>query len=53
MTNSVNLDRALLTYIQQLDHLRENLRQPALREEFERAARLLPQLPKVAHEPPA
>jgi len=40
LTNSGNIDRALLAYIQKLEYLRENLRQRALREEFERAAGL-------------
>jgi prephenate dehydrogenase len=36
-TNSKNLSDALLQYEQHLSHLRENLRGPALREEFEAA----------------
>jgi prephenate dehydrogenase len=38
-TNSKNLSDALLKYEQQLSHLRENLRGPALREEFDAANR--------------
>jgi len=38
-TNSKNLDDVLLKYEQHLSHLRENLRGPALREEFEAANR--------------
>ncbi|ABF40165.1 prephenate dehydrogenase [Candidatus Koribacter versatilis Ellin345] len=38
-TNSNNLRDALLKYEQQLSHLRENLRGPALREEFDAANR--------------
>ena len=37
-TNTENIDRALAVYIQRLEHLRENLRQPGLKEEFQRAA---------------
>ena len=37
LTNSQNLDEALLRFEQQLAHLRENLRGPALRELFESA----------------
>ena len=37
MTNSENLEDALLRYEQQLTHLRENLRGPGLREMFEEA----------------
>ena len=37
LTNSVNIDEAILRFEQQLTHLRENLRGPALRELFESA----------------
>jgi prephenate dehydrogenase len=39
-TNSENIDRALAAYIQELEHLRENLRSRQMQEEFERGARL-------------
>jgi prephenate dehydrogenase len=45
LTNTSNLDRALLACIQKLDYLRENLREPGLRQEFQKAARLLSRLP--------
>ena len=38
-TNTENIDRALAAYIQRLEHLRENLRQPGLKDEFQRAAK--------------
>jgi prephenate dehydrogenase len=38
-TNTKNLDDVLMKYEQHLSHLRENLRGPALREEFEAANR--------------
>ncbi len=37
-TNSDHIDRALARYIQELEHLRENLRTRELQREFERAA---------------
>jgi prephenate dehydrogenase len=37
-TNTANIDLALSAYIQKLEHLRENLRSGAMREEFETAA---------------
>jgi len=37
LTNSVNIEEAILRFEQQLTHLRENLRGPALRELFESA----------------
>ena len=37
LTNSQNIDEALLRFEQQLAHLRENLRGPGLREMFESA----------------
>lgn len=39
-TNSENIDRALSVYIQELEHIRENLRTRQLQQEFERAAEL-------------
>jgi prephenate dehydrogenase len=39
-TNSDHIDRALAAYIQELEHLRENLRTRQLQEEFENGARL-------------
>lgn len=38
-TNTKNIDQVLAAYIQRLEHLRENLRQPGLKEEFRRAAK--------------
>ena len=38
-TNTENIERVLLAMEQRLQHLRENLREPALREEFERGNR--------------
>ncbi|MBI3694726.1 MAG: prephenate dehydrogenase/arogenate dehydrogenase family protein [Acidobacteria bacterium] len=46
LTNSENIDRALSFYIQKLEHLRENLRQPALKEEFERGAAFVAEFQK-------
>jgi prephenate dehydrogenase len=43
-TNSKNLSDAILKYEQQLSHLRDNLRQPALREEFDSANRFRSEL---------
>ena len=43
-TNSEHIDRALSFYIQELEHMRENLRTRQLQEEFERAAALATQL---------
>jgi len=37
-TNSTHIDRALAIYIQELEHIRENLRTRQLQEEFQRAA---------------
>jgi prephenate dehydrogenase len=45
-TNSDHIDRALSSYIQKLEHLRENLRTRQLQEEFERAAALAARLRK-------
>ncbi len=42
LTNSQNLEEALLRFEQQLAHLRENLRGPDLREMFESANRFGP-----------
>jgi len=39
LTNAVNIEDALLKLEQRLTHIRENLRTPELRAEFERAAR--------------
>src|SRR5947209_4675376 len=39
LTNAVNIEDALLKLEQRLAHIRENLRTPELREEFERAAK--------------
>ena len=36
-TNSEHIERALARYIQELEHIRENLRTPELRDEFEKA----------------
>jgi prephenate dehydrogenase len=44
LTNGANIEAALSKLEQRLAHLRENLRGPALREEFERANRLAHQL---------
>ncbi len=38
-TNSEHIDRALTAYIQELEHIRENLRTRQLQEEFESGAR--------------
>ncbi len=45
-TNSENIDRALSVYIQELEHIRENLRTRQLQQEFERAAELAGRLRK-------
>ena len=37
-TNTEHIDRALAVYIQELEHMRENLRTRQLQEEFERGA---------------
>jgi prephenate dehydrogenase len=39
-TNSDHIDKALAEYIQELEHIRENLRTRQLQEEFERGAGL-------------
>jgi prephenate dehydrogenase len=39
-TNSDHIEKALSEYIQELEHIRENLRTRQLQEEFDRAARL-------------
>jgi prephenate dehydrogenase len=49
-TNSEHIERALGEYIQELEHIRENLRTRQLQEEFGRAARLAK---KVRPTPPA
>ena len=43
-TNAEDIDRALAAYIQELEHVRENLRTRQLQEEFERGARLAEKL---------
>ncbi len=45
-TNSEHIEKALSFYIQELEHMRENLRTRQLQEEFERAAALATQLRK-------
>ncbi len=44
MTNTRNIEQALSWYIQKLEHLRENLRERPLAEEFERGARFAKEL---------
>jgi prephenate dehydrogenase len=39
-TNSEHIDRALARYIQELEHIRENLRTRQLQDEFSRGAEL-------------
>ena len=39
-TNSEHIDQALGEYVQELEHIRENLRTRQLQEEFERGARM-------------
>jgi len=39
-TNSEHIDKALGVYIQELEHIRENLRTRQLQEEFDRGAAL-------------
>lgn len=46
-TNSEPIDRALGAYIQELEHLRENLRTRQLQEEFQRGAQLAGRLRKL------
>ncbi len=43
-TNAEAIERALSAYIQELEHIRENLRTRQLQEEFERGARLAEKL---------
>ena len=43
-TNAGHIERALAAYIQELEHIRENLRTRQLQEEFERGARLAEKL---------
>jgi prephenate dehydrogenase len=45
-TNSDHIEHALGLYIQELEHIRENLRTRQLQEEFERGAALAAQLRK-------
>lgn len=40
LTNTINIDRALSLYIQKLEHLRQNLREPQLETQFEQGATL-------------
>ena len=47
-TNTEHIDRALEAYIQELEHIRENLRSRQLRQEFERGARLAGDLRRKA-----
>jgi prephenate dehydrogenase len=46
-TNSEHIDRALGIYIQELEHIRENLRTRQLQEEFERGAALAKRLRRI------
>jgi prephenate dehydrogenase len=46
-TNSEHIDRALSRYIQELEHIRENLRTRQLQEEFNRGAKLAARLRKA------
>ena len=46
-TNSAHIDRALALYIQELEHIRENLRTRQLQVEFQRAASLAARLRKA------
>jgi len=43
-TNSDHIDKALAEYVQELEHIRENLRTRQLQQEFERAAELAKRL---------
>jgi prephenate dehydrogenase len=45
-TNSDHIDRALSVYIQELEHIRENLRTRQLQREFERGAGMAGRLRK-------
>ena len=45
LTNTANLEDALLKLEQQLAHIRENLKTPELRAQFEKAARIAPPKP--------
>lgn len=47
-TNAEHIDRALAAYIQELEHIRENLRSRQLQEEFARGAALAGQLKRPA-----
>jgi prephenate dehydrogenase len=46
-TNTEHIDRALGAYVQEIEHIRENLRTRQLQEEFERAARLAGRIKRV------
>jgi len=52
-TNSDHIEKALGQYIQELEHLRENLRTRQLQEEFDRAAALAKQLRATPPSAPA
>ena len=45
-TNADHIDRALAAYIQELDHIRENLKTRQLQEEFAKAAGLAEKVPR-------
>jgi prephenate dehydrogenase len=45
LTNSANIERALLALEHRLAHMRENLKTPELRAQFERAAQIAPRKP--------
>jgi prephenate dehydrogenase len=45
ITNSANIEKALLALEHRLAHIRENLKTPELRAEFERAAQIAPRKP--------
>ena len=44
LTNTANLEEALLKLEQQLAHIRENLKTPELRAQFEKAAKIAPKI---------
>jgi prephenate dehydrogenase len=50
-TNTEHIDRALADYIQELEHIRENLRTRQLQEDFGKAAGLAEKLRAASHEP--
>jgi prephenate dehydrogenase len=51
-TNSEHIDTAIGQYVQELEHLRENLRTRQLQEEFDRAARMAGKLRAIPPEAP-